>query len=65
MCWLMLCAKFTCSQEDPTEEEIDAELLMARNLNNSKRSLQRSFGFRSKKKIAGTLPGDGTASAQQ
>jgi hypothetical protein len=30
---------------------------MARNSNNSKRSLQRSFGFRSKKEIAAALPG--------
>uniref|UniRef100_A0A383W4T4 Uncharacterized protein n=1 Tax=Tetradesmus obliquus TaxID=3088 RepID=A0A383W4T4_TETOB len=52
-------------KEDPTEEEIDAELLLARTSNNSKRSLQRSFGFRSKKDIAVALPGTGTAGGVQ
>ncbi|WIA30405.1 hypothetical protein OEZ86_000490 [Tetradesmus obliquus] len=52
-------------KEDPTEEEIDAELLLARTSNNSKRSLQRSFGFRSKKEIAVALPGTGTSTGMQ
>jgi hypothetical protein len=58
-------SRTACQQEDPTEEEIDAELLLARNSNNSKRSLQRSFGFRSKKDIAVALPGTGTAAGMQ
>lgn len=48
-------------KEDPTEEDLDAELLLARNASNSKSSLQRSFGFRSKKDVIGVLHGAPTA----